>query len=67
MGKKATKATKKFAASGQLKKQIQSRHKHQQIKKKVQGRRAGKPTKVEQNDDSNDEGEDVPVQKKGKR
>ena len=35
---RATKATKKYAASGQLKKSIQARHKHQQIKKKIQGR-----------------------------
>jgi len=42
MGKKASKATKKFAASGQLKKTIQARHKAQQIKKKIQGRRGNK-------------------------
>lgn len=39
MGRGATKATKKYAASGQLKKSIQARHKHQQIKKKIQGRK----------------------------
>ncbi|KAF8970594.1 Noc2p family-domain-containing protein [Flammula alnicola] len=33
---KATKATKKFVASGQLKKTIQARHKKQQITKKIQ-------------------------------
>ena len=36
---RASKATKKYAASGQLKKSIQARHKHQQIKKKIQGRK----------------------------
>lgn len=36
---RATKATKKYAASGQLKKAIQARHKHKQIKKKIQGRK----------------------------
>jgi nucleolar complex protein 2 len=36
---RATKATKKYAASGQLKKSIQARHKHQQIKKQIQGRK----------------------------
>lgn len=41
MGKKATKATRKFAASGQLKKTIQQRRKHQDIQRKVQ-RRKGK-------------------------
>ena len=39
---KATKATRKFASSGQLKKTIQSRKKHQQIKKKIEGRRGAK-------------------------
>ncbi|KAF5375408.1 hypothetical protein D9615_007998 [Tricholomella constricta] len=39
--KKASKATKKFASSGQLKKVIQARHKHQQIRKRTQGRRGG--------------------------
>lgn len=39
MGRGATKATKKYAASGQLKKAIQARHKHQQVKKKIQGRK----------------------------
>jgi nucleolar complex protein 2 len=36
---RGTKATKKYAASGQLKKAIQARHKSQQIKKKIQGRK----------------------------
>ena len=39
---KATKATRKFASSGQLKKTIQSRKKHQQVKKKIEGRRGAK-------------------------
>ena len=39
MGRGASKATKKYAASGQLKKSIQARHKQQQIKKKIQGRK----------------------------
>lgn len=39
---KATKATRKFASSGQLKKTIQSRKKHQQIKKRIEGRRGAK-------------------------
>lgn len=45
---RATKATKKYAASGQLKKAIQARHKHQQIQKKIQGRK-GKQRHREQN------------------
>ena len=35
MAKKGTKASRKFAASGQLTKKIQARRKHQQIQKKV--------------------------------
>jgi nucleolar complex protein 2 len=35
MAKKGTKATRKFAASGQLTKTIQARRKHQQIQRKV--------------------------------
>jgi nucleolar complex protein 2 len=35
MAKKGTKATRKFAASGQLTKQIQARRKHQQIQRKL--------------------------------
>ena len=35
MVKKGTKATRKFAASGQLTKKIQARRKHQQIQRKV--------------------------------
>ncbi|KAF8890669.1 Noc2-domain-containing protein [Infundibulicybe gibba] len=46
MGKKATKATKKFASSGQLKKTIQARHKHQQIKKRSQNRKGAKAEKA---------------------
>ena len=42
MGKKANKASRKYAASGQLKKEIQARKKHQQIKRTVERRRAGK-------------------------
>jgi nucleolar complex protein 2 len=45
MGKKATKATKKFASSGQLKKVIQARHRHRQVLKKSQGRRGAKDGK----------------------
>ncbi|EIM84277.1 Noc2-domain-containing protein [Stereum hirsutum FP-91666 SS1] len=42
MAKKGAKATRKFAASGQLKKQIQARHKHQQLKKNIERRKGGK-------------------------
>ena len=42
MGKKSAKSARKFAASGQLKKKIQARHKHQQTKKKFEKRRGNK-------------------------
>ncbi|KAI1790576.1 Noc2-domain-containing protein [Ganoderma leucocontextum] len=42
MGKKAAKSARKFAASGQLKKTIQARRKHRDIKKKAEKRQAGK-------------------------
>ncbi|KAG6837759.1 hypothetical protein H0H93_001686 [Arthromyces matolae] len=46
MGKKASKQTKKFASSGQLKKVIEARRKHQQVTKRIKGRRGGKGEKV---------------------
>jgi len=73
MGKKAVKSTRKFAASGQLKKTIQNRKKHQQIQKKAAGRRgANKDAKGKGKaqrddgggDDDDDEGKHV---KKGKK
>jgi nucleolar complex protein 2 len=66
MGKKATKATKKFASSGQLKKVIQARHRHRQILKKSQGRRGAKDgkEKAEPNDVEEDlDEEDVQKQR----
>jgi nucleolar complex protein 2 len=42
MGKKAAKSARKFAASGQLKKTIQARHKYQQAKTKFEKRRGNK-------------------------
>ncbi|KAG6865341.1 hypothetical protein C0991_003378 [Blastosporella zonata] len=61
MGKKASKQTKKFAASGQLKKVIQARHKHQQIRKRTQGKRGAKDEKArsEVTDVEDDEEEEV--------
>lgn len=64
MGKKAAKATRKFAASGQLKKTIQQRRKHQDIKRKAERKKGGKgkqrETKYENEDEDEekDEGED---------
>lgn len=42
MGKKLAKSTRKFAASGQLKKTIQARRKYRDIKKKTEKRKGGK-------------------------
>ena len=63
MGKKAAKSTRKFAASGQLKKTIQARRKHRDIKKKVEKRQAakGKGKQVPEDSDVSDE-EDGGVQ-----
>ncbi len=48
MGKKSTKATRKFAASGQLKKTIQARRKHQDIKRKVDRRKGVRGRKADE-------------------
>lgn len=45
MGKKTTKATRKFAASGQLKKTIQQRRKQQDVKRKVERRKESKKSR----------------------
>lgn len=74
MAKKGAKATRKFAASGQLKKQIQARHKHQQLKKSIE-RRKGKKTghtgatlRDEQDEDDGMEGvHEEGVKAKGKQ
>ena len=42
MGKKASKASRKYATSGRLKNEIQTRKKHQQVKRNVERRKAGK-------------------------
>ena len=48
MGKKAAKSMKKFASSGQLKKTIDARRKHQQIKKKNLSKKSAKDGKAKQ-------------------
>ncbi|KAH9476916.1 putative NOC2 family protein [Psilocybe cubensis] len=58
MGKKATKATKKFVASGQLKKTIEARRKKQQIAKKFAARRGNKGGKGKDRADDRDDEED---------
>ena len=60
MGKKAAKSTRKFAASGQLKKTIQARRKHRDIKKKAEKRQAakGKGRQVVEDEDEDASGEE---------
>jgi nucleolar complex protein 2 len=57
MGKKAVKATRKFAASGQLKKTIQARKKHQEIRRKTQGKQKRRDGRAQQRPSVDDEGE----------
>ncbi|KAI0830150.1 Noc2-domain-containing protein [Trametes gibbosa] len=60
MGKKAAKSTRKFAASGQLKKAIQARRKFRDIKKKSEKRKGGKGKDREiQEDDNGSEDEEA--------
>lgn len=60
---KATKATRKFAASGQLKKTIQARHKRQDVRRKIQARKpskfSGSKTKPVEEGSGEDESGDV--------
>ncbi|KAJ7682900.1 Noc2p family-domain-containing protein [Mycena rosella] len=61
MGKKAAKSMKKFASSGQLKKTIDARRKHQQIKRKNMSKKSVKDGKAKQRpaeagEDDDDEG-----------
>lgn len=72
MGKKTAKATKKFITSGKLRKTIQARHKHQKVRKTIEGRRGAHRSKGETqpvvkagSDATEDEDEEV-NQSKGK-
>ena len=62
MGKKAKKASRKYAASGQLKKEIQARKKHQQMKRTIERRKGGKG----RTKSGRDEKENVQAGRKGK-
>lgn len=66
MGKKAVKSARKFAASGQLKKTIQARRKHRDIKKKTEKRQAakgkGKQTQTVEDDGEGEEENDQELQ-----
>ncbi|KAK0189752.1 Noc2-domain-containing protein [Armillaria mellea] len=61
---KASKSMKKFASSGQLKKTIEARRKHQQIRKKAQGKKNGKPKSKVVEDVDEDMDADEPVEEK---
>ena len=58
MTKKGTKATRKFAASGQLTKKIQARRKHQQIQRKQKQNKSVRSKGREPAHVDADEGED---------
>ncbi|KAJ7777519.1 Noc2-domain-containing protein [Mycena maculata] len=58
MGKKAAKSMKKFASSGQLKKTIDARRKHQQIKRKNLSKKSVKEGKTKQKPAEPRNGED---------
>ena len=70
MGKKATKATKRFVTSGKLKKTIEARHKQQQYKKKIGAYKKkgpkGKPDVKENGTEDEDEEEEEKGKGKGK-
>ena len=69
MGKKGAKATRKFAKSGELKRTIDARRKHQKIKKQIQTRKTqrGKPIpRHDNNEDSEGDNEHTEKKKKGK-
>ncbi|KAJ7058144.1 Noc2-domain-containing protein [Mycena amicta] len=68
MGKKAAKSQKKFAASGQLKKTIEARRKHQQIRKRVSNKKEGKGKQrvAESKQSIEDDDEDVPAKSTSK-
>ena len=55
---KATKATKKFISSGKLKKTIQDRKKHREIKKRFESRRGAKGKGKQGGGEVEDEDED---------
>ncbi|KAF8604341.1 Noc2-domain-containing protein [Ceratobasidium sp. AG-I] len=68
MGKKATKATRKFAASSELKRTITARRKHKAVKQKAQARGIEKDRKRARKGKDEDEGSEgeVELPKKGK-
>ncbi|PCH43014.1 Noc2-domain-containing protein [Wolfiporia cocos MD-104 SS10] len=67
MGKKLAKSARKFAASGQLKRTIQARRKHRDIKKKTDKRKANKGKgKQVADDDDNEEDEGMNAEEKFK-
>src|SRR5579863_8562787 len=72
MAKKGTKATRKFAASGQLTKKIQARRKHQQIQRKVHKNKSARDKKGQERahvdaSDGEDEKESAKDKKSSKK
>lgn len=69
MGRKLAKSTRKFAASGQLKKTIQARRKYRDIKKKTEKRKGGKGKEKalsEEEDEDDTEVRDTGEEQSGK-
>ena len=68
MVKRGTKATRKFAASGQLTKKIQARRKHQQIQRKINknksARSKGREHTVKDGEDENESAKGIKSLKK---
>ncbi|TFY76896.1 hypothetical protein EWM64_g7117 [Hericium alpestre] len=66
MVKGSKKATRKFAQSGQLKKTIQARRKHQQIQKKITKKQTGKKSGANAREEDGEEDQDE-VEEKGSK
>jgi len=64
MAKKGIKATRKFAASGQLKKKIEARRKHQQIQKKAHKNKNARNKGKERAQDGEEDAKEIKSSKK---
>lgn len=68
MAKKGARATKKFAKSGELKRQIDTRRKHQKVKKQIQARKSVRGAPVARGETrEDDDGDDDEVLTSGKK
>ncbi|KAL6308862.1 Noc2-domain-containing protein [Sparassis latifolia] len=67
MGKKTAKSTRKFAASGQLKKTIQARRKYRDVRKKAEKRRSVKGNQKNDPEDVEDEDSEEELEEKSNK